>query len=371
MLRRCFQWETPHSCSKDAIVYPPGRGTRKSLGRYTGVIKRIIAAGPKRAAMLVVYTRSIACQAGREKNGPQIPAVFAKTWLSPDAPHRAFDEFGKVTDEDHYDAGGDPVSSGTGYIDEAFAFTGRWFDKQSGLQNNLNRWYDPSIGRWLSEDPIGFAGDPSNVYRPMGNAPTVFTDPSGLEKRKQWPNDEAKRDAIRDALRRLRDEKHFLGKEPNLEDFVENYDPTWGWSGKLQNLEIDTPCYGNVDVDWMLTLLNAHYGNAPGLGGWLLKGQDPGTIYRIGKPIWIIKDGIQDPNVDIDFGRYGQQNELNAIKAARDLLSGKITLEKLFGIPCDDGSNSPPSGGTPPSSVAPPGNNRDRRDRRDRNRDRR
>ncbi len=100
--------------------------------------------------------------------------------------HRAFDAFGKVTDEDHYDAGGDPVSSGTGYIDEAFAFTGRWFDAATGLQNNLNRWYDPSIGRWLSEDPIGFAGDPSNLYRPMGNAPTMYVDPSGLWRWFGW-----------------------------------------------------------------------------------------------------------------------------------------------------------------------------------------
>lgn len=41
--------------------------------------------------------------------------------------------------------------------------------------------YDPTIGRWISEDPIGFtAGDP-NLYRYVGNSPTNFTDPSGLQ----------------------------------------------------------------------------------------------------------------------------------------------------------------------------------------------
>jgi RHS repeat-associated protein len=44
-----------------------------------------------------------------------------------------------------------------GYLDEAFAYTGRFFDQTTGLQNNLNRWYDASTGRWLSEDPIGLA----------------------------------------------------------------------------------------------------------------------------------------------------------------------------------------------------------------------
>lgn len=42
--------------------------------------------------------------------------------------------------------------------------------------------YDPTVGRWLSQDPIGFqAGDP-NLYRYVGNSPTNFTDPSGLHK---------------------------------------------------------------------------------------------------------------------------------------------------------------------------------------------
>jgi hypothetical protein len=40
---------------------------------------------------------------------------------------------------------------------------------------------DPSVGRWLEEDPELFGtGDP-NLYRPMGNDPTDKTDPTGLE----------------------------------------------------------------------------------------------------------------------------------------------------------------------------------------------
>jgi RHS repeat-associated protein len=49
-----------------------------------------------------------------------------------------------------------------------------------GLQNNRNRWYDPRLGRWTSEDPIGFAGDPSNLYRYVGNSASNGTDPFGL-----------------------------------------------------------------------------------------------------------------------------------------------------------------------------------------------
>ncbi|MBX9677663.1 MAG: HNH endonuclease [Gemmataceae bacterium] len=39
--------------------------------------------------------------------------------------------------------------------------------------------FDPSIGRWLSEDPMGFDAGDSNLYRYVGNRATIETDPSG------------------------------------------------------------------------------------------------------------------------------------------------------------------------------------------------
>ncbi|MBC7078083.1 MAG: RHS repeat-associated core domain-containing protein, partial [Synergistales bacterium] len=59
-------------------------------------------------------------------------------------------------------------------------FTGRPFDTHTGLQNNLNRWYDPAVGRWLSADPIGFAGGDGNLYRYVGNRASYGIDPNGL-----------------------------------------------------------------------------------------------------------------------------------------------------------------------------------------------
>ena len=56
---------------------------------------------------------------------------------------------------------------------------GRWTRTQ-GLQNNLNRWYDASLGRWISPDPTGFAAGDTNEYRYVGNSPANATDPNGL-----------------------------------------------------------------------------------------------------------------------------------------------------------------------------------------------
>jgi RHS repeat-associated protein len=66
-------------------------------------------------------------------------------------------------------------------IDHLFTFTGRALDESTGLQNNLNRWYDAETGRWLSQDPIAFEGGDSNLYRYVANSPILSADPSGLE----------------------------------------------------------------------------------------------------------------------------------------------------------------------------------------------
>jgi RHS repeat-associated protein len=58
--------------------------------------------------------------------------------------------------------------------------TGRPSDAATGLQDNLNRWYDASVGKWLSQDPIGFGGGDANLYGYCDNAPTEATDPSGM-----------------------------------------------------------------------------------------------------------------------------------------------------------------------------------------------
>ena len=42
------------------------------------------------------------------------------------------------------------------------------------------RYYDPAAGRFLSEDPLGGAGNGPNFYAYVGNNPASFNDPAGL-----------------------------------------------------------------------------------------------------------------------------------------------------------------------------------------------
>src|SRR5690606_33630519 len=62
-----------------------------------------------------------------------------------------------------------------------FGYTGRDWDEDVDLQHNRARWYDPAVGRWVSEDPIGFKAGDVNLYRNVTHAVTTRTDPSGLQ----------------------------------------------------------------------------------------------------------------------------------------------------------------------------------------------
>lgn len=65
-----------------------------------------------------------------------------------------------------------------GEQENPFGFTGRESDA-ADLQYYRSRYYDPSIGRFLSEDPIGLAGG-LNLYAYAKNRPTGLVDPLGL-----------------------------------------------------------------------------------------------------------------------------------------------------------------------------------------------
>jgi RHS repeat-associated protein len=67
-----------------------------------------------------------------------------------------------------------------------YQWTGREFDSETEFQYNRARYYDPQIGRWLSEDPLGFDAGDSNLYRYVHNEYTGARDPSGLEIRIYW-----------------------------------------------------------------------------------------------------------------------------------------------------------------------------------------
>ena len=82
-----------------------------------------------------------------------------------------------------YEPHGKTTVSGTASAN-FFGFTGRENDSTGtlSLYNYRIRSYSPALQRFLTEDPIGLAGGDVNLYAYVGNSPTNFIDPLGLER---------------------------------------------------------------------------------------------------------------------------------------------------------------------------------------------
>ncbi len=91
------------------------------------------------------------------------------------------DNSGAVKDAISYDGWGNIISETNSAYRGNYAWTGRMLDVETGLQYNRARWYDPSTGRWQTQDPMGFEAGDSNLYRYVMNQSVNAVDPSGLD----------------------------------------------------------------------------------------------------------------------------------------------------------------------------------------------
>jgi RHS repeat-associated protein len=65
-------------------------------------------------------------------------------------------------------------------IDQPIRMQGQQVDRESGLFYNRHRYYDPAMGRYITQDPIGLWGG-FNPYSYVKEKPLSFTDPRGLQ----------------------------------------------------------------------------------------------------------------------------------------------------------------------------------------------
>ena len=88
-------------------------------------------------------------------------------------------KYGTFGQQTVYDPAG-AVRPGGSVYDIRHLYTGQLWMPQAGLYDYRNRVYSTGLTRFLQPDPIGFAGDPTNLYRYCGNNAVNWSDPSGL-----------------------------------------------------------------------------------------------------------------------------------------------------------------------------------------------
>jgi RHS repeat-associated protein len=98
--------------------------------------------------------------------------------LLPDTPIPRHRDLGSCLDVDHYSLA---------FKDDASLLQGMTLDPVKGLYYARNRNYDPSLGRWINQDPAGYINGANTYQFVMGN-PVVNVDPMGLWSWSElWP----------------------------------------------------------------------------------------------------------------------------------------------------------------------------------------
>lgn len=110
-------------------------------------------------------------------------------WFSTDlnsAPLEVSDETGAVRWSGQYDSFGQVKRQSEGFqrlassqqtLQQPLRYAGQYADDETGLHYNLFRYYDPQMGRFTVQDPIGLAGG-INLYQYAPN-PITWIDPLG------------------------------------------------------------------------------------------------------------------------------------------------------------------------------------------------
>src|SRR5262249_5353637 len=96
---------------------------------------------------------------------------------------------GAIVEKYTYDVFGSPIiSDGGGTVigtssnyGNRFMFKGREYFSALGLYDFRRRTLHPGLGKFMQADPIGFAGDPLNLFRFCNHNPMIASDPLGTD----------------------------------------------------------------------------------------------------------------------------------------------------------------------------------------------
>jgi RHS repeat-associated protein len=111
-------------------------------------------------------------------------------------------------------------ASGSYASQNPFRFSTKFQDNETGLVYYGHRYYHPTLGRWLSRDPIEEDGG-YNLYAFAGNNPINFFDPFGLATYEFKGGTEKQRNTVREAADKAMD--YVRRASSDLDRYDENH----------------------------------------------------------------------------------------------------------------------------------------------------
>jgi RHS repeat-associated protein len=151
-------------------------------------------------------------------------------------PTQMYNEEGQVVWETNLDIYGRVRTFvGSSLSDCPFRYQGQYQDEETGLYYNRFRYYDPSIGSYISQDPIGLRGG-INLYSYVHN-PNEWVDILGLFNTVSFPQDKV----IKQVTIKMQGDRKWDFKAANVEAGIS------GVSGK-PTINAHKQVYG--DVTW-------------------------------------------------------------------------------------------------------------------------
>ena len=100
-------------------------------------------------------------------------------------PRELTSQQGKLVWKARYKTYGNVAEKEVEEVENNLRFQGQYFDEETGLHYNRHRYYDPTLGQFTTQDPIGLLGGVNNYqYAPN---PVGWVDPLGLScKENSW-----------------------------------------------------------------------------------------------------------------------------------------------------------------------------------------
>ncbi|NUU69040.1 RHS domain-containing protein [Enterobacteriaceae bacterium BIT-l23] len=146
-------------------------------------------------------------------------------------------QYGSFGEVSHQTAESWALRQGKPTINQPLRYAGQYADSETGLHYNLFRYYDPGVGRFTTQDPIGLNGG-LNLYQYAPN-PLGWVDPLGLSS---CSTQFASRNAAFRAAKR--DAGIPMGQRPD-----KVFNPKTGFEGEYKSVRMTNSNGDNILTD--------------------------------------------------------------------------------------------------------------------------